>query len=112
MAGANHELNYVEFCSDDLEGTQAFLGRAFGWTFVDYGDDYRDIQGAGIGGGLSRGALRPPLAVIRSDELEASLQAVRDAGAEITEDIFSFPGGRRFHFREPGGNEMAVWSEG
>lgn len=108
----HHKLDYIEFCSDDLEKTQSFMAQAFGWKFVDYGDDYKDIQGAGIGGGIARSALRPPLAVVQSNDLEASLKAVKQAGAEITKEIFEFPGGRRFHFKEPGGNEMAVWSEG
>lgn len=106
-----HEIDYVEFQSADLERTQAFFAQAFGWTFVEYGDDYRDVRGAGIGGGIERGGSEPPLPVVRSHDLEATLAAVREAGAEITRDIFEFPGGRRFHFREPGGNEMAAWSE-
>lgn len=105
------KMSYVEFTSPKLEQTQAFFAEAFGWHYVDYGDDYKDIQGAGIGGGIERGALRPPLIVLQTDDLEAALQSVRDAGGEITLEIFSFPGGRRFQFREPGGTEMAVFSE-
>lgn len=112
MSGdGGHEIDYVEFQSADLERTQAFFAQAFGWTFVEYGENYRDIRGAGIGGGIERGGSEPPLPVVRSHDLEATLAAVREAGAEITRDIFEFPGGRRFHFREPGGNEMAAWSE-
>jgi len=105
------KMRYVEFTSPRLEETQAFFAEAFGWRYVDYGDDYKDIQGAGIGGGIERGALRPPLVVLQTDDLEAALKSVQDAGGEITEQIFSFPGGRRFQFREPGGTEMAVFSE-
>ena len=104
-------LNYVEITSPELEETQAFLAKAFGWTFVDYGDDYRDIDNAGVAGGVERGALRPPLPVLKTDDLEKTLARVRAAGAEITKDIFDFPGGRRIIIQEPGGNEMAVWSE-
>lgn len=104
-------LDYIEFTSPELEETQAFFADAFGWQFVDYGDDYRDIQGAGIGGGIERGALRAPLPVLKTDDLEGMLGVVKKAGAQITADIFDFPGGRRFQFIEPGGSEMAIWSE-
>ncbi|MGB3554026.1 MAG: VOC family protein [Jannaschia sp.] len=105
------KIDYVELTSPDLEATQAFCARAFGWDFVEYGDDYRDVQGAGIGGGIARGTLAPPLVILRADDLEAALSKVKAAGAEITKEIFEFPGGRRFQFREPGGTEMAVWTE-
>jgi hypothetical protein len=104
-------IDYVEFASPELEKTQAFFSQAFGWDYVDYGPDYKDIQGAGLGGGIERGDLRAPLIVLKSDDLEAMLKKVRSAGAEITKEIFDFPGGRRFQFTEPGGTEMAVWSE-
>lgn len=105
------KIDYVEFASPELEATQAFFAAAFGWRFVDYGPQYQDIQGAGIGGGIERGALRPPLIVLRAGDLEAAFAAVKAAGAEITREIFAFPGGRRFEFKEPGGNAMAVWSD-
>lgn len=103
-------IDYVEFTSPMLEETQSFFAAAFGWEFVEYGPDYRDIQGAGTGGGLERGTARAPLIVLRADDLEAALVQVRAAGAEITHDIFSFPGGRRFEFLAPGGIAMAVWT--
>ena len=106
------KIDYVEFTSPALEDTQSFFAAAFGWSFVDYGPNYRDIQDAGTGGGIERGALRPPLIVLRTDDLDGALAQIRDAGAEITKEIFDFPGGRRFQFREPGGTEMAVWSDG
>ncbi|RYH04356.1 VOC family protein [Salipiger sp. IMCC34102] len=105
----HHTLDYVEYTSPDLDRTKDFMAAAFGWSFVDYGPDYADIQGAGIGGGVERGAGRAPLPVVRSTDLDASYAAVKAAGGEITRGIFSFPGGRRFQFREPGGTEMAVW---
>ena len=104
------ELNYVELTSPHIEKTQIFFGEVFGWSFEDYGSDYKDIQGAGCGGGIERGDLRPPLPVVATDDLEGMLARVKAAGAEITVDIFAFPGGRRFQFREPGGTEMAVWT--
>lgn len=110
MIDARPPLDYLEFTSPELEKTQAFFAEAFGWSFIDYGPDYKDVQGAGLGGGIERGPLRPPLPVIRADDLEAMLERVRAAGAEITQEIFAFPGGRRFQFSEPGGTEMAVWT--
>lgn len=106
----NPALDYIEFTSPDVAATQAFFAQAFGWRFIDYGPDYKDIQGAGLGGGIERGALRAPLPVVRTDDLEAMLAKVKAAGAEITQEIFEFPGGRRFQFLEPGGTEMAVWT--
>lgn len=107
----NMKIDYVEFSSPALEATQSFFAKAFGWSFVDYGPDYRDIQNAGLGGGLERSELRAPLIVLKTDNLESALGIVKAAGAEITKDIFLFPGGRRFEFKEPGGNAMAVWIE-
>lgn len=105
------KIDYIEFTSPTLEDTQAFFAKAFDWSFVDYGPDYRDIKDAGTGGGIERGNPRAPLIVLRSDDLEADLARIRAAGATITREIFDFPGGRRFQFREPGGTEMAAWSD-
>ncbi len=105
------QIDYVEFSSEELEKTEAFFQEAFGWSFVEYGPDYRDIQGAGIGGGLERAKRVPPLVVLKSDDLENDRDHILKAGGELTKDIFEFPGGRRFEFREPGGNLMAVWQE-
>lgn len=102
-------LNYVEVTSPAPEDTRAFMDAAFGWSFVDYGPDYTDIQGAGCGGGIERGALRAPLPVIETDDLDAMYDRIIAAGGKITVEPFSFPGGRRFQFLEPGGTEMAVW---
>lgn len=104
------QIDYVAFTSPKLEETQTVFAAAFGWSFVDYGPDYRDTQGAGLGGGIARGERRAPLVVLRTDDLAAALKHVRDAGATITKEIFAFPGGRRFEFTEPGGTAMAVWS--
>ena len=103
-------IDYVEFTAPALEETQAFFAAAFGWSFIDYGPDYRDIQGAGTGGGLERGAAKAPLIVLKAEDLEGALAQVRAAGAEITQEIYAFPGGRRFEFLAPGGIAMAVWS--
>ena len=108
---ATTKINYVEFTSPALEQTQAFFTEAFGWDYVDYGPDYKDIGGAGIGGGIERGALRPPLIVLETDDLDAMLAKVKAAGGKITQEIFTFPGGRRFQFKEQGGTELAVWTQ-
>jgi predicted enzyme related to lactoylglutathione lyase len=108
------KIDYVEFATERLGETRAFFEKAFGWAFQDYGPDYAAMTNAGIDGGIhneSTAAETPPLVILKADDLEAALRAVTTAGAEIVKPIFPFPGGRRFHFREPGGNEMAVWSE-
>lgn len=104
------KIDYIEFYSPRLEATQGFFATAFGWDFVEFGPDYRDIQGAGIGGGIERAENKAPLIVLRADDLQAAYDRLCLAGAEITKEIFDFPGGRRFEFREPGGSLMAVWS--
>ena len=108
------KIDYVEFASTELAKSKAFFDRAFGWTFQDYGPDYAAMTNAGLDGGLQSdpaeaGAL--PLIILKADDLEAAETAVTQAGGTITRPIFAFPGGLRFHFREPGGNELAVWSE-
>lgn len=107
-------IDYVEFYSSRLDDTERFFAKAFGWEFVEYGPDYRDIQNAGLGGGLERsdsnGKSQPPLIILRADDLESAYHQLCRAGAEITRDIFEFPGGLRFEFLEPGGTRMAVWS--
>lgn len=104
-------INYVEFSSPDLAATSAFFANAFGWRFVDYGPDYQALADAGLDGGVARADPAPPLVILKADNLEAALARVSAAGGVITADIFPFPGGRRFQFREPGGTELAVWSE-
>lgn len=106
------EINYVEFASPELEASRAFFARAFGWTFTDYGPDYLGVDNAGLDGGIERVAtVQPALIVLYTEDLDAADAAVREAGGTITREPYDFPGGRRFHFREPGGTEMAVWSQ-
>ncbi|SDG12121.1 VOC family protein [Pelagibacterium luteolum] len=107
-------IDYVEFESEALGESRAFFQSAFGWRFTDYGPDYLGIEDAGVDGGISRaeGARKPPLVILYTDDIDAAESSVRGAGGVITREQFDFPGGRRFHFREPGGNELAVWSEG
>ncbi len=105
------QIDYLEFSSPDLGATKQFFAAAFGWSFNDYGPDYQEIADGGIGGGIAAGPPAPPLVILKADDLEAALARVSGAGGRITRPIFEFPGGRRFHFTEPGGTEMAVWSE-
>jgi len=109
---ADGKIDYVEFPGKDLGATKQFYMAAFGWSFTDYGPAYTAFEGQGIDGGFDAEDARPaPLVVLYADHLEAMLAKVRAAGGEITRKIMSFPGGRRFHFRDPSGNELAVWSE-
>ncbi len=98
-----------------MAGAKAFYAAAFGWSFKDWGDSYADIQGAGLAGGLRLVAVTPttgggPLLILYSEDLAASERAVTAAGATITER-HEFPGGKRFHFVDPSGCELAVWTK-
>lgn len=108
-------IDYVELPSRDGAASKAFFEAAFGWRTIDYGPSYFafDKATSGLDGGVSSGSDRAgaPLVILKTDDLEGALDAVWNAGGEITAPIFDFPGGRRFHFREPGGAEMAVWAE-
>ena len=111
------KINYLEMPSRDLEATKRFFGEVFGWSFVDYGPEYAAIENAGLDGGFFKSELVASvgsgsvLVVLYSRDLEATLEKVKLSGGRIVKDIFSFPGGRRFHFSDPTGNEYAVWSE-
>lgn len=115
---SQHErINYVEFPASDLAATKAFFRGAFGWQFTDYGPDYCAFDQQGIEGGffhsdkVSRSINGAALLVLYSEDLEATQAKIEAHGGQIIEPIFPFPGGRRFHFCEPSGNELAVWSD-
>ena len=113
MAGAR--IDYVELPSATAhELTRGFYAKAFGWDFTNYGPTYSattdGVTDVGLQGDPSD-SLSAPLPVIRVADLETALDAVCKAGGTIAKPIFSFPGGRRFHFIDPGGNELAVWSD-
>lgn len=113
----HEKLNYVEFAAQDLAATKAFFQAAFNWTFVDYGLEYAAFSGEGLDGGFYKASLASSTAnggallVFYSNTLEATLAKVEKAGGKVNQAIFAFPGGRRFHFIEPSGNEFAVWSD-
>ncbi|MCU0696026.1 MAG: VOC family protein [Myxococcaceae bacterium] len=111
----HHAIDYVELTVDDVAAAKVFYAAAFGWTFTDYGPDYAGIRSATREqGGLTKGTPTGrggPLVILFSSDLDATLEAVRRAGGRITTEPFLFPGGRRFHFTDPSGNELAVWAE-
>ncbi|MDH3459992.1 MAG: VOC family protein [Burkholderiaceae bacterium] len=114
---AHEKINYVEFPANNLEQTKAFFEAAFGWSFVDYGPEYTAFSDQGLDGGFYKSELKATtnrgsaLIVLFSQSLEETLAKVKSAGGRIVKPIFPFPGGRRFHFIEPSGNEFAVWGE-
>ena len=113
---AHEVINYVEFPAKNIPASKAFFEQAFSWAFIDYGPEYSSFSHSGIDGGffqselVSSSAKGACLLVLLSDDLEGTERKVKKSGGTITQEIFSFPGGRRFHFTEPSGNELAVWS--
>lgn len=119
MKENHHKFNYIELPATDMAAMKAFYGAVFGWTFIDYGPDYASFQGAGLDGGFDAdpevvGGRKPStngaLVILYSDDLKASESQIHQAGGTISVEPFDFPGGRRFHFTDPSGNELAVWT--
>lgn len=111
---ANNHINYVEFKAKDLEAIKKFYGAAFNWSFIDYGPDYVAFADSGVEGGFEKSTdeiVNGALVILYHEALETIKDVIIQAGGIITKDIFSFPGGRRFHFLDPTGNELAVWSD-
>ncbi len=116
MPHRDRTINYVEFTVPDVAAAKAFYGGIFGWSFTDYGPDYTSFSSkeAGLDGGFTSGKATSKgavLIVLYASDLESTQQKIESAGGRIVKPIFSFPGGRRFHFADPSGNELAVWSE-
>ncbi|MCH5719584.1 VOC family protein [Niabella hibiscisoli] len=108
----HQQVQYLEFLSKDIEAAKTFYNSAFGWSFTDYGPDYTAFEGDFVDGGFTigtpvRGSI---LVILYSLDLIQTRENVLEAGGLISLDIFSFPGGRRFHFIDPDGYELAVWS--
>ena len=105
------KLDYIEFPSTNRAATSAFFNAAFGWGTISYGPDYDALTDAGLDGGVDQAPekVASTMAVVRTEDLDAAEGRVIAAGGTITKPQFDYPGGRRFHFREPGGNEMAVY---
>ena len=113
MTTIHHQIQYIEFLSQDFDRIKQFYVTAFGWEFTDWGTQYTAFAGQYIEGGF---ALGEPVAgsvmpIIYSHNPEESLQAVVAAGGTVIKDMFSFPGGRRFEFLDPDGNRLAVWTK-
>ena len=112
-----NKINYVEFPATDLVATKAFFSNVFGWSFIDYGAEYTCFTEQGIDGGFFKSDKQAntengaALVVLYSAWLEETEKAVVAAGGKIVKPIFPFPGGRRFHFTCPSGNEYGVWSD-
>ncbi len=113
----HEKLNYVEFGSTNINATKQFFERTFDWTFIDYGPEYSAFSGQGLDGGffksefVNQTANGGALLVFYSSDIQATQIKVEQHGGKIIRPIFEFPGGCRFHFTEPSGNEFAVWSE-
>ena len=113
-SGNNNRIDYIEMAVGDLGRSKQFYGQTFGWELTDYGPDYCAFSDGRLNGGFTtEGAARPGglLVVLYADDLEDAQRKVGDAGGDIVKPIFSFPGGRRFHFTDPDGYELAVWSD-
>lgn len=113
----DQKINYLELPAADLDAVEKFYHDAFGWTFVSYGDDYRAFNDGTFDGGFYKAEAASStksgaaLIVIYAEDLECTEQTVVRCGGVIVRAIFSFPGGRRFQFTDPNGNELAVWSD-
>lgn len=114
MKKMNVPINYIEFKAKDLDKIKEFYTKAFDWKFTDYGPTYTAFSNSGVEGGFEKTEEKISngvLVVLRHDNLESVRDNIKSLGGEITLDIFSFPGGERFQFKDPDGNELAVWRE-
>ncbi|MGE8320343.1 MAG: VOC family protein [Comamonas sp.] len=111
--GRDRQIDNIEFQVADIARSKAFYGQVFGWTFTDYGPSYTEFSDGRLTGGFATGGeVRPggPLVILYADDLAAAQRRVEEAGAPISRAVFAFPSGRRFHFIDPDGYELAVWS--
>jgi uncharacterized protein len=116
MPQSDHDrrIDYIEFGATDIARTKQFYQQVFGWKFEDYGPDYASFQDGRLSGGFTKDApVRPanPLVVVFATRLEDTEAKIKQAGGKIVKQTYSFPGGRRFHFSDPSGNELAVWTD-
>ncbi|MEM9686995.1 MAG: VOC family protein [Bacteroidota bacterium] len=110
----NNHINYVEFKARDLESVKQFYHRSFGWNFTDYGPTYTAFSESGLEGGFEQtndDIINGALIVLYHEALDDIKNKIIENGGKISKAVFSFPGGRRFHFTDPAGNELAVWSD-
>lgn len=114
MEQTKNHIDYVEFKAADLAAIKKFYSSVFGWNFTDYGPTYTAFENSGLSGGfeLSKDPIiTGALIVLYHDDLEKCMAKIKENGGVISRNIFSFPGGKRFHFIDPAGNELAIWSD-
>lgn len=114
MEATDNHINYIEFTAPDLDLVKEFYSQAFGWSFTDYGPDYVAFADSGLEGGFARAeeaVVNGALVLLFHHDLQLCYDHVVAKGGRISREIFSFPGGRRFHFTDPAGNELVVWSD-
>lgn len=114
LSANDRRIDYVEFPATDIGTAKRFYSEVFGWKFEDYGPAYTSFHDGRLAGGFTTAkpvAGGGPLIVIYATDLTAMQRKVEDAGGVIVKSAFDFPGGRRFHFADPSGNELAVWSD-
>ena len=110
----NNHINYVEFKSTNIQETKSFYTNVFSWKFTDYGKDYIAFSESGLDGGFeftTSPIINGALIVLYSDNLKTVQGKIIAFGGKISIETFEFPGGKRFHFLDPSGNELAVWSD-
>ncbi|NND26359.1 MAG: VOC family protein [Flavobacteriaceae bacterium] len=110
---SNH-INYVEFKAKDIQAIKSFYSKCFGWVFTDYGPTYTAFTDSGLFGGFEQSndpIINGALVVLYHKDLDSIQKAIVEQKGKISKAIFSFPGGRRFHFMDPTGNELAIWSD-
>ena len=114
QAEQDRRIDYIEFQTTNIVESKRFFAAVFGWEFTDYGPEYASFNDGRVVGGFSAAAQvqnGSPLIVLYSANLEAIEAQVKKNGGQIVRETYTFPGGRRFHFKDPGGNELAIWSE-
>jgi predicted enzyme related to lactoylglutathione lyase len=111
--GTDRRIDNIEFAVSDIARSREFYGKAFGWAFTDYGPAYCEFSDGRLTGGLAKGSAKPggPLVILYADDLAETQRRLEAAGATVVKPVFAFPGGRRFHFHDPDGYELAVWSD-
>ena len=114
QAEQDRRMDYIEFLTTNIAETKKFYSEVFGWEFTDYGPEYTSFTDGRLSGGFSAAPevqAGGPLVVLYSTNLTEIGDKVSESGGQIVREIFEFPGGQRFHFTDPSGNELAVWSD-
>jgi predicted enzyme related to lactoylglutathione lyase len=114
QAEQDRRVDYIEFPTTDMDTTRKFYSEVFGWEFKDFGPDYTSFKDGRLAGGFASAPAVSgggPLVVIYATDLAGIEAEIRDRGGRIVRETFEFPGGRRFHFADPTGNQLAVWSD-